>query len=92
MASLAPPYKRSIVEKTTLMTQDVTGARYAATDADPSSFVVPGAASVKVEGATFKEDTTEGVLGERRIEAVVGGGAGTVEIDASMGSVRLSVE
>jgi flagellar hook assembly protein FlgD len=47
----APPYERSIVEKTTLMTQDVTGARYSATDADPSSFVVPGAASVKVDGA-----------------------------------------
>src|SRR5204862_3628977 len=56
-----PPYERSIVEKTTLLTSDVTGARYAATDGTPSTFVVPGAASVKVDGASLyasSEDAT----------------------------------
>jgi hypothetical protein len=48
--------------------------------------------SVRVEGAKVKEDATEGFLGERRVEAVVGGGAGTIDIDASMGSVKVSVE
>jgi flagellar hook assembly protein FlgD len=51
-----PPFHRSIVGKLDLQTQDVTGARYAATDIDPTSFVVPGAASVAVDGAGLFAD------------------------------------
>jgi flagellar hook assembly protein FlgD len=39
-------YYRSLGGKLSLRTDDVTGARYAATNYDPTSFVVPGNASV----------------------------------------------
>ena len=39
-------YYRSLGGKLSLRTEDVTGARYAATDTDPATFVVPGNASV----------------------------------------------
>jgi flagellar hook assembly protein FlgD len=39
-------YYRSIGGKLTLRTEDVTGARYSATDYDPTTFVIPGNASV----------------------------------------------
>jgi flagellar hook assembly protein FlgD len=52
----APPFGRSIVAKLDLRSQDVTGALYAATDVNPPTFVVPGAASVTVEGAGLFAD------------------------------------
>ena len=51
-----PPFHRSLVAKLTLPTQDVTGSRYAATDVDPTSLVVPGAASVAADGAGLFAD------------------------------------
>ena len=47
----AAPFRRAMTGKPGLLTTDVTGARYAATDRDPTTFVVPGAASVKVADA-----------------------------------------
>jgi flagellar hook assembly protein FlgD len=52
----APPFGRSIVAKLDLRSQDVTGARYVATDVDPPTFVVPGAASVTFDGAGLFPD------------------------------------
>ena len=51
-----PPFHRSVVGKLDLQTQDVTGARYAATDIDPTSLIVPGAASVAADGAGLYAD------------------------------------
>lgn len=51
-----PPFHRSIVGKLALQTADVTGAAYAPTDTDPPAFVVPGAASVAVDGAGLFAD------------------------------------
>jgi flagellar hook assembly protein FlgD len=78
-------YYRSIVGKMSLTTQQVTGAAYAATDTDPATFVVPGAASAKVEGAPVYADA-----------AAVTGGADPiatlpldtrVRVDQNLGSV-----
>jgi flagellar hook assembly protein FlgD len=44
-------FYRSLTGRLGLLTQDVTGGTYAPTDADPSSFVVPGNASVTAAGA-----------------------------------------
>ncbi len=44
-------YYRSIAGKMTLTTQDVTGAAYASTSADPTTWVVPGNASVTADAA-----------------------------------------
>ena len=52
----APPFGRSIVAKLDLRSDDVTGARYAATDVDPATFLVPGAASVSRDGAGLFDD------------------------------------
>jgi flagellar hook assembly protein FlgD len=49
-------YYRSLTGKLDLRTEDVTGASYATTAGDPASFVVPGAASVKVDGAAVYPD------------------------------------
>jgi flagellar hook assembly protein FlgD len=50
-------YYRSLGGKLSLRTEDVTGARYAATNYDPTSFVVPGNASVSsAAGAAFWQD------------------------------------
>jgi flagellar hook assembly protein FlgD len=54
----APPYDRAMTGKPDLNSVDVTGARYASTDHDPSTFVVPGAASVKVDGAGLFADSS----------------------------------
>jgi flagellar hook assembly protein FlgD len=45
-----------MVAHPSLLTQDVTGARYAATNGDPASMVVPGAASVTHDGAGLYTD------------------------------------
>ncbi len=50
-----PPFGRSMVAKLDLQTQDVTGARYAATER-PTSLAVPGAASVAADGAGLYAD------------------------------------
>jgi flagellar hook assembly protein FlgD len=50
-------YYRSLGGKLSLRTEDVTGARYAATDWDPTTFVVPGNASVaNASGAALWHD------------------------------------
>jgi gliding motility-associated-like protein len=60
----APPFGRSIVAKLDLRTDDITGARYAATDVDPPTFLVPGAASVSVDGAGLFDDAALTLNGE----------------------------
>ena len=50
------PFGRAITGKLDLLTQDVTGARYAATDFDPATLIVPGAASVAHAGAGLYAD------------------------------------
>ena len=52
----AAPFRRAMTGKPGLLTTDVTGARYAATDRDPTTLAVPGAASVKVDGAGLFAD------------------------------------
>jgi flagellar hook assembly protein FlgD len=49
-------FYRSLTGKTSVTTQQVTGAGYAATDTDPASFVTPGAASAAVDGAPVYAD------------------------------------
>ena len=51
-------YYRSIAGKMTLRTQDVTGAPYADTSADPASMVVPGNASPSADGAPVYGDAS----------------------------------
>jgi flagellar hook assembly protein FlgD len=46
----AAPFRRGMTGKPGLLSTDVTGARYAATDRDPTTFVVPGAASANADG------------------------------------------
>jgi flagellar hook capping protein FlgD len=49
-------FYRSIAGTLTTRTEQVTGAAYAATDGDPSSLVVPGAASVGSAGTDLFDD------------------------------------
>ena len=44
-------YYRSVVGRMSLNTQDVTGANYADTSADPATMVVPGNASPAADGS-----------------------------------------
>jgi flagellar hook assembly protein FlgD len=82
-------FYRSIVGRMDLRTEDVTGASYAATNVDPATFVVPGAASVAVDGAPLFPDSdaaaaaTAGDVGATSVPANVklrvNGQAGTGE-------------
>jgi flagellar hook assembly protein FlgD len=56
-------FYRSLTGKTTVTTQQITGAGYAATDTDPASFVAPGAASVAVDGASVYADAASATAG-----------------------------
>jgi flagellar hook assembly protein FlgD len=56
-------YYRSLTGKRTLTTTDVTGASYASTSGDPSSFVVPGNASPKTDGAPVYGSVDDAVAG-----------------------------
>ncbi|MEO5966081.1 MAG: FlgD immunoglobulin-like domain containing protein [Candidatus Limnocylindrales bacterium] len=67
-------YYRSLVGKLSLTTQQVTGASYASTSGDPSSFVVPGNASPKADGAP--------VYGSPEDAAQLAGPIATVNTDA----------
>jgi flagellar hook assembly protein FlgD len=49
-------YYRALTGKTDLRTEDVTGANYANTGLDPSSFVIPGNASPKADGTPVYGD------------------------------------
>ncbi len=79
---MAAPFRRGMTGKPGLLSTDVTGARYAATDRDPTTFVVPGAASAKVDGAGVFGDPSLGgspsatlALESRvRVDAVAGSG------------------
>jgi flagellar hook assembly protein FlgD len=73
-------YHRSIVGKMGLTTTQVTGAAYAATDSDPPSFVVPGAASVGIAAAPVYAD---------RAAVDAGTPSGTLPFDAR---VRLDAD
>ncbi|HEY4632786.1 MAG TPA: FlgD immunoglobulin-like domain containing protein, partial [Candidatus Limnocylindrales bacterium] len=54
--SAAPSgFYRSLVTRTGISTDDVTGAPWASTDVDPAWFVAPGAASVAVDGAALHD-------------------------------------
>jgi flagellar hook assembly protein FlgD len=62
--STSSGYYRSLGGRLSLRTEDVTGARYAATDYDPATFVVPGNASVsKTGGAALWQDAARTVPG-----------------------------
>ena len=52
----AAPFLRAMTGQPGLQATDVTGARYAATDADPLALTVPGAASVAHDGAGLFQD------------------------------------
>jgi hypothetical protein len=54
-------YYRSIGGKMTLNTADVTGAVYAPTNSDPTTFSVPGNASVLADGTPLWQDAALGV-------------------------------
>lgn len=56
-------YYRSLTGKLDLRTEDVTGANYASTAGDPATFVVPGAASAKVDGAAVFADAATAATG-----------------------------
>ena len=56
-------YYRSLTGKLDLRTEDVTGANYASTAGDPASFVVPGAASAKVDAAPVFADAATAATG-----------------------------
>jgi flagellar hook assembly protein FlgD len=49
-------YYRSVVGRLATRTDDITGARYAATDSDPGRYVAPGAASVNPAGVQLYAD------------------------------------
>jgi putative cell wall-binding protein len=51
-------FYRSLVTRPGLTTDEVTGARFAETDHDPSDFVVPGAASAGGGGAAVHPEST----------------------------------
>jgi flagellar hook assembly protein FlgD len=54
----AAPFRRAMTGKPSLLSTDVTGARYAATDRDPTTLTAPGAASVKTDGAGLFDDAS----------------------------------
>ena len=56
-------FYRSLTGRTSVTTQQVTGAGYGATDTDPASFVAPGAASAAVEGAPVYADAAAAAAG-----------------------------
>ena len=56
-------YYRSITGKMSLRTQDVTGAPFADTSADPATMVVPGNASPKVDGAPVYGSLEDAIAG-----------------------------
>jgi flagellar hook assembly protein FlgD len=82
-------FYRSLVTKAAVSTDDVTGAPWAATDVDPAWFVVPGAASVAIDGAPLHVSqaldgpSTPLALGTPlRVDEVAGMTAGGVQVIA----------
>ncbi len=73
-------YYRSMVGKPTLRTQDVTGAAYADTSADPASMVVPGNATPAADGAPVYGTLDDAVAGTNPIAAL--GTTTKVRVDA----------
>ncbi len=69
----AGKYYRSIAGDLSLGTRDVTGADYASTAGDPSSFVVPGNASPVADGAAVYASAADALAG----------GAPTATVDTS---------
>jgi flagellar hook assembly protein FlgD len=69
-----------------LTTQQVTGASYAATDSHPSTFVVPGAASVTVEGAPVYADAAAAAAGAEPVATLPL--ETRVRVDENLGSVN----
>jgi len=63
-------YYRALTGKTDLRTEDVTGANYANTGLDPSTFVVPGNASPKADGAPVYGDALGAAAGTNQTATV----------------------
>jgi len=72
-------FYRSFVGRLDVTTTDVTGGRYADTGADPSDFVVPGAASVATDGAAVYSDPSASAM-----TTLAGGGPATLPAGTRM--------
>jgi flagellar hook assembly protein FlgD len=63
-------YYRALTGKTDLRTEDVTGASYANTGLDPSTFVVPGNASPRADGTPIYGDALGAAAGTNQTATV----------------------
>jgi flagellar hook assembly protein FlgD len=63
-------YYRSVVGKMSLRTQDITGAAYADTSADPATIVVPGNASPALDGAPVYGTLDDAIAGTNPAETL----------------------
>lgn len=81
-------YYRSITGKLDVQTQDVTGASYADTSADPTRMVVPGNASPRTSGAPVFGSVESAVAGTDPVSTL--GTADKVRVDA-IGSIKIAV-
>ena len=64
-------FYRSLTGKTTLRTEDVTGASYADTGIDPSSLVVPGNATARIDGMPVYGDAIGAATGTNQTTTVL---------------------
>jgi flagellar hook assembly protein FlgD len=78
-------YYRALTGKLDLRTEDVTGASYANTGGDPASFVVPGNASPRVDGAPVYGDAAGAATATNQTATVTG--ATRIRIGARTASV-----
>jgi flagellar hook assembly protein FlgD len=76
----AGSYYRSVVGKMSLQSKDITGAAYADTSADPTTMVVPGNASPKVDGEPVYGTLDDAVAGTNATSTL--GTAAKVRVDA----------
>ena len=80
-------YYRAVTGKTDLRTEDVTGANYANTGLDPSTFIVPGNASPKADGTPVYGDALGAAAGTNQTATVTS--ATKIHITARTTSVGL---
>lgn len=88
-------FYRSIAGRMDLQTADVTGASYSPTDAEPSTFTVPGNASVAVDGAGLFADAELTLGGSGLPPATLPGGTRVrvlASVQNSGGTRALQVE
>lgn len=81
-------YYRSIAGKMSLRTQDVTGAPYADTSADPATMVVPGNASPKADGAPVYGSVPDAVAGTEPVTTLAT--SAKVRVDAKESATTLA--